>query len=433
MHDALRLLAALAPVALLQTTVAAQETEPEPLILEIHYDDLLDPSDPDYDEVLAFVRYPLGSGPVSMGYPAGKMPVFLTARGGNSNSLVSGQPVGSSITQSAVDAGFVDVFFNYPEVDSGEDYRVAADGVGLLVQWLRHYADDLNLRTDQMTLQARSFGTIVSYSVALGADRADPLSADPVRRESSRMNYFVPRYGPSTLNCFSSILGAWASSLNSLFFPGKTFGEASPEEIVEESANWWLLNPRRFDRAWTPPMFVVYRADHDDVCGEIDDVHSGLFGELMVESMDDFARATGDWVWRDRSRGYDNQLLPDPTGPILAWAIERVAEDFGGLYLAPPVGSPGGDVSLRVFQAEPNSPVTFFSGTVPGNFPITGCPLIQGELIDFVEVGTGVAQGNGLAEVTFPVSAAAVGQTIQFHAVDLSACESSNVYVHQWQ
>lgn len=411
----------------------AQGGGAQPVILEIYYDQLIAPTDPEIVEVLAYVQYPAGSGPVSMGYPAGPKPVFITARGGNSNNLVPGQPSESDISSLTTSTGFIDVVFNYPEVGTNEDYRVSADGVALLIQYLRHHAADLNVDPDRITVQARSFGTIVSYSVALCEDRADPTSIDPVRHESSRMDYFVPRFGPSTLTCFSQQLGSWASGLSAFFFPGKSFFAATPTEKLEESAIWWLLNPRRFARAWTPPMFVVYRNDHTDVCSGITDVHSGLFGELMLEAMDDFAAATADYGWRDRSGAFSNDIVQDPSGAIIGWAIERMADDFDGLFLSPPDGAAGGDVSLTVFGALPGNPVTFFSGQTPGTFPLPGCPNLQGQLTDFVEIATVSAGSNGLAQTTFPVSTAVIGQAGYFHAVDLVGCESSNVIAHLWQ
>ncbi|MEO0651003.1 MAG: hypothetical protein AAFZ65_10020 [Planctomycetota bacterium] len=428
--------AALALGSLALTPAASAQAsyfEDGKVVLEVIYDGTLAPSDPDYEEALAYIRYPVGTGPLSLGYPQAPLPAFLTSRGGNQNAQQLGQPGKSDITDLVNDSGLVDLVYNYPEVGPDEDYRVAAEGIARLIQYLRANALDLNLRPDAIVLQGRSFGTMTNNSVAFTHDRADPASGDPVLMQSSRPDYYIPRFGPSTLTCFTDQLGPWVSGLNAMYFPGKTFFEATEEERLEESAVWWLRNPKAYGRDRTPPIFVVYGSDHGDVCGAIDDVHSGLFGELLLEAIDDHARATGRYDWLAKCGAYSNENIANPNTAILTWTIGRMAADVGnGLWMTQPVGVPGESATLTVADGIPGNTVSFFSGTVPQKFPLPGCPGLEGELMDFVELGSSEVNSVGAASFTFPVTADSAGATVRYHAVDLTACETSNVVTHAW-
>jgi hypothetical protein len=354
------------------------------------------------------------------------------ARGGNTNTLVPGSPKGTNMADLLMGAGFVEVLFNYPIVDGDEDYRVAADGIGLLIQYLRANATELNIDPEQILLQARSFGVLNSYSVALCDDRADPDSPDPVRRESSRMDYFIPRFGPTTLLCFSDLPGPWSEGLNVTHFPGKVFEETTQEERIAESPTHWMLKPQLYGREWTPPMFVLRSSSYTEPCGEVDDVHSGIFGRLMLEAMDDFARESGDWVWRARCSDYDNDLPGTKEDAILAWIMERMAEDFGGLWLKNPSGVPGSTVTFEVHGAVPGNSIAFFEATESGSMVLPDCPGVAGDLGSPSALGTVVADASGVATLSVALPASAGSADIHYQAIDVAGCEVSNSVVQRW-
>ncbi len=169
------------------------------------------------------------------------------------------------------------------------------------------------------------------------------------------------------------------------------------------------------------------------MCGDVTDVHSGIFGDLMLESIEDYVEMTGDRAFGERSGSVDIAVTTDATAGIISWSVKRLAADFDGLWLAPPtgvVGPTGGDVTLNVFGAKPGANLSFYSGTVAGTFPMPGCPNLEGQISDFILLGTSAAQQGGLGTWTFPVDASAVGQTAIFHVVDFGNCVMSNVSVH---
>jgi len=418
---------------LLAVAGGALAAPPDPVQLQLNYDGSAVPGESGYEETLANLIYPVAKGPLSMGHPTERLPVMLSLRGGNTNNITSGTLTTDAMSSAAKNLGFIGVSFNYPVVGPGEDYHVSAVGVGLLVQYLRANQAELNVDPERIFAMGRSYGTVVGHAVCLQEDQRDPQSPDPVARESSRPDYWIPRFGPSSLTCFSDETGAWASILNVFYYPNKTFTAATPEERLAESAFWWLLNPQLFAREETPPICVVYDAAHPDICGEVIDVHSGIFGDVMLEAVEEFAKQTGRRDYRERCSSVDTGVYPDPVLGILLWAIERLAEDRDGLFLLPPVGelgATGGSIKLRVLGAEPSSLVTFFTGTQAGTFPMPGCAELQGQILDFIQLGESTASGSSVASITFNAQAGLVGQTALFHAVDFANCEMSNVSVH---
>ncbi len=404
---------------------------PAPLLVQINYDETKVPSDPDYGETIANLTYPLAKGPTTMGYPTEPLPVMLWFRGGNSNNLVAGVLSNTITTATVPELGMIGVDCNYPIVGPDEDYTAAVRGVGMLVQFLRTNAAALNVDPDRILTHGRSFGAVVGYGLAFREDYRDLSSPNVTLHASSRPNYWIARLTTSSLTCFTDNIGSWGSTLSTFFFPGKTFEQASEGEKLRESPYWWLLNPHLFQREFTPPVLIVHKKNHGHVCGQVNDVHSGLFGDIMLEAMTEYSRTTGDHQFLERSTSIDH--TSDPLPEILAWSVKRLADDYEGLHLVPPagaVGTTGGNVSLRTYGAVPGSTVTFYTGTQAGTFPLPGCPGVDGQITDFVELGTAVATPGGFATLTFAVSGASLGKQVLFHAVDFATCETSNVAVH---
>ncbi|HKX46037.1 MAG TPA: hypothetical protein VJP77_04995, partial [Planctomycetota bacterium] len=421
-------LGALAPSAAAQT--------PPPFQIQVQYDPFALPPDPTWGETIAQLTYPPGHGPVSQGYPVAPRPVFITLRGGNSNNLVPGVLSTPILNETIPNAfGFVSVLCNFPIIDPGEDYQEATDGARLLVQYLRENAPELNIDPERVFVQGRSFGAVVGYALALQHDAADPGAGHPQLAQSSRPDYYAARFGPSNLTCFSTQVGPWASTMSLFFFPGQAFEDSTPEQRLAESSTWWLLNPQLYGRTETPPMCIAYFVDHPDVCGETTDVHSGVFGEAMIEAVELYARQTNDPEYLAQLGTVDQSIFPDPLIGIVEWSVERLADTYQGLWLAPPSGSvsgPGATVTLNALSAEPGGTVSFYAGTQAGNFPIPGCPNMQGEIVDFTLVGTAVADSAGVATLVLPGNPALLGQDVLFHSVDFATCLSSNVVVHRW-
>ena len=435
--------ARLAPVALfgafgggpLLANPACLAQSADPFMQQIQYDTSKATSHPDYEETLANLLYPPNKGPVTAGYPTEPLPVLIMVRGGNQNSVGVGDLVYDDQTTSAAPFGFLGVRANMPVVENGEDYREAADGIARLIQHIRWRADELNADPDRILLVGRSFGCVVSYAVAYKHEYGDPAGG-PELSQSSRPNYLVARFGPSHLPCFGQDISSWAPTMGLFFFPGKAFEDATYAERLSESPTWWLRNPELFDRDRTPITCVVFQQAYTDDCATNNDVHSGLFGDLTLAALREVADQTGDRELATKAAAIDLDEFPNPSPAVTVWAVERMAEDGGGMHLSPPVGAIdpmlGGNVSLFAFGATPGAAVTLRRSKVAGSAPLAGCPGVNSGLAAPQVVATAVADSLGRAQFNFPVAGAEFGSVDQFQAVDAVHCEISQVAVHRY-
>ncbi len=409
--------------------------EANQLMLQIQYDSTKAASHPDYEETLANLLYPPNKGPVTAGYPVEPLPVLIMVRGGNQNSVGVGDLVYDDQTTSAAPFGFLGVRTNMPVVENGEDYKVAADAIARLIQHIRWRADELNADPDRILLVGRSFGCVVSYAVAYKQDYGDPAGG-PELSQSSRPNYLVARFGPSHLPCFGQDISSWAPTMGLFFFPGKAFEDATYAERLSESPTWWLRNPELFDRDRTPITCVVFQQAYTDDCATNNDVHSGLFGDLTLAALREVADQTGDRELATKAAAIDLDEFPNPSPAVTVWAVERMAEDGGGIHLSPPVGAIdpvlGGSISLFAFGATPGAAVTLERSKVAGSAPLAGCPLVSTGLATPQVVATVVADSLGRAQFIVPVAGAEFGSVDRFQAVDAVHCEISQVAVHRY-
>lgn len=427
------LLALATPVAWAQSSPPqAGGSVPDPVLFQIQYDAKL-PGHPLYSETLANVIYPIGKGPVDQGYPAEPLPVLVMVRGGNSNKFGVGELDIDNMIAQAPSMGAIGLSINMPILGSGDDYSKAAAGVKRLVQYLRHNAPNLNVDPDRVILIGRSLGLVVGYAVALQTDQQDLGSPDPVLHQSSRPNYYAPRFGPTALHCFDPTVGSWQQSLSILFFPGMAFEDSTEAERFNESPITWLMTPERYGREFTPPICINSFDPTSQPCGQVDDVHSGIFGRVSLQAIDDYARATDDWEWREKTGFIDISVTPAEIG-IVNWAIERLAEDFDGLYMVPPIGSvlDGAPLSLNVAGGVPGASLAFFIGTASASSPISGCPNLEGLIDNAVLLGSATADVAGIATWQLPADPGVLGQTVLLRAVDLVNCEASNVVTHRY-
>lgn len=384
-------------------------------------------------ETLANVAYPPAKGPLSHGYPPEALPVFLNVRGGNSNSLVPGVADQIESQTMMADLGMVALTFNLPTVEPGEDYRASLVGVQRMVQFLRANALEYNLDPARIVMHGRSMGTFLSYATCFKEDLADPASSDPVAQQSSRPDYLIARLGISSLMCFNLAPGPWSTTISSLVFPNASLADATPAERLAESPAWWLLNPGLFGRDFTPPIFVIYNSAHGDICGEVDDVHSGFLGEEMMRAIDAFADQSGDERFRSRSGSVDKVDWPEVEVPIAEWTILRLAADFGGLHASPPIGdltAAGGTLSLRAHGAEPGELIEFRSGPSFGPAAPVGCPDVEGSFANPVVLGSATAGADGVAQVDVAIDAGAVGGVLEYRAIAPARCAVSEFTTH---
>ncbi len=431
--------------ALLATTIACHSSAPTPIALQvapdpvkfqIQYDTDKPPGAANWVETVANLIYPPGKGPVSFGYPAGKLPVILMLRGGNSNFIDIGELEYDVQTEGAAPFGFLGITTNMPIVTNGKDYNVAGDAVARLIQYVRWQASDLNADPDRIILAGRSFGCVVAYSVAYRYDYKDLSSGKPELQFSSRPDYLVARFGPSHLPCFGEDISSWAPTMSLFFFPDKAFEDASYAERLSESPTWWLLNPELFGRTSTPITCVVFHQAYTDKCATNNDVHSGLFGDLMLSALRDYSDQTGDLEIAEKAFAIDLATLPEPSPLVTAWAVERMAEDGSGLWMTPPTGvvnpTTGGTIKLDIFGAKPGDAVDFYRSKTTGPAPLPGCPGVSSGLSNAQFLGQALANNQGRASLSYVVSGAELGTIDYLQAIEAGDCATSQVQVHRY-
>lgn len=405
---------------------------PASVLFQVQYEDKL-LGHPTYEETIANVIYPVGKGPVDQGYPAEPLPVLIMVRGGNSNKFGVGELDIDGMAGQGPSMGAIGVSANLPILGAGDDYHLAAAGVKRLIQYLRHNAANLNVDPDRVILVGRSLGLVVGYAVALQEDQQDLAASDPVTHQSSRPTYYAPRFGPAALHCFSTGVGSWETSMSILFFPGLAFQDVGFPEKWDDSPIHWLLTPEVYGRDYTPPLCIASFDASSQPCGQVDDVHSGVFGRISLQAMKDFARATDDWEWYEK-RGFVDISVITPEVGIVNWSLERLAEDFDGLYMVPPTGSvlDGAPLQVNCVGGVPGSSVSLFTGGTPASYPISGCPDLEGLIDNAALVGSSIADSEGLVTWQLPADPGLLGQTMLFRAVDLGQCEASNLVVHRY-
>jgi len=204
-------------------------------------------------------------------------------------------------------------------------------------------------------------------------------------------------------------------------------------EKWDDSPIHWLLTPERYGRDYTPPLCIASFDASSQPCGQVDDVHSGVFGRISLQAMEDYARATDDWEWYEK-RGFVDISITTAEVGIVNWSLQRLAEDFDGLYMVPPSGSvlDGAPLEVNCVGGVPGSSVSLFTGGAPASYPIGGCPDLEGLIDNAVLVGNSTVDGDGVVNWQMPADPGLLGQTMLFRAVDLGQCEASNLVVHRY-
>lgn len=263
------------------------------LAMKLNYNGSKSQADPDYLDTLGNFYYPLGKGPVTLGYAPEKLVIVLSLRGGNENEFNLASPLAPSpfLKLSILPHGWFGVEPNYPVFDTalGENYEKATAGIGLLVQFLRANSGWMNLDPDRLFSMGRSFGGIHSYSLAFRGDLADLESPDPVKHFSSRPNYILPKNSVTSLECMDPSL---IPEMSEEFLSASDPSTPIPQAMAENSAYYWLLHPELYGRETTPPMCLTYNFEESGICGEILNPHHGIFGVLMAHTLNEYSASS---------------------------------------------------------------------------------------------------------------------------------------------
>ena len=433
-------------------------------------------SSPLCSETALVVHYPDGVGPAGQGWAVDPRPVIIALRGGNSQADVPENFDTWFETHGFLDNGFVGIDTNYPIVDDlalaesgtpkplapkpsapklatparpqtaatltadlsggvvsvAEDYNAAVDGVARLIQYVRAHAVWLNVDPDRVFVFGRSFGGFMGYAVALREDRRDPLSLDPVERESSRPDCVIVFSAATAIECFGP--ETTFDSYVDAFLPVSTAPGATLAQQQADSPRWWMENPQVYGRTHTPPLFLGYNLEYTiGFCGTMVDPHDGLFGLMMWDSLNALVGQQ-----KDPALGVDSLLLDsgDFFGfnlamvEVLKWCLARLAPNPVAVFLIPEDGlvvAAGQATNLTAVGA--SGPFTsFYLGTEEGSIPFASCPLIAGSIGDPVLLDVVPVQPDGTATYALDIpSGVPPGSRFLVQTLDLSQCEISNL------
>jgi acetyl esterase/lipase len=184
------------------------------------------------------------------------------------------------------------------------DYRMTpsyqlpamTDDAARAVQFIRSRAAEWNIDPKRVVAMGGSAGAHLSAWVALHDELAEPTSADPVRRASSRLSAFVDLWGPVDLTRPNPVV------MRTLPLRGEDFANAfiaacgcSAEAYVSDSAARQRLraaSPLFLVSHDDPPALIVHQGpvvtdrNHPPVHDMINDPHSWEQGVLLADAME---------------------------------------------------------------------------------------------------------------------------------------------------
>ena len=167
----------------------------------------------------------------------------------------------------ALNAGFSVISINYrlaPEYP----HPAQVEDVTRAVQFVRSRAKEWNLDSDRFAAIGGSAGAHLAMWVGYHDDLADPPGADPVKRQSSRLQAVISCWGPSDLTLLDPFRIRPGQSENAILM---LLG-ISREQYFSKQARDILLHasPTSYISADDPPTLFLYGDGPDDPTGSHD-------------------------------------------------------------------------------------------------------------------------------------------------------------------
>ncbi|MFA6172179.1 MAG: alpha/beta hydrolase [Kiritimatiellales bacterium] len=178
------------------------------------------------------------------------------------------------------------------------DYRYSTDAIlpapvhdaARAVQFLRYKAAELNINPSRIALQGSSAGGCSALWILFHDDLADPLSSDPVLRESTRVQGAWGQSAQTSIDpvVLNSWIGELAASYPMIF---KAVGAGSYANMMANYAQYKPLldefSPVAHMDAGDPPLFLTYSADMTlPPATPAAAIHHGMFGVKLKEKAD---------------------------------------------------------------------------------------------------------------------------------------------------
>jgi hypothetical protein len=158
------------------------------------------------------------------------------------------------------------------------------------IQFARFNAKDWNLDKFKIAATGSSAGGLTSLWIGFHDDLADPKSADPVLRESTRLSSMAVFSAQTTL--IPEIVGprVGAATLKHSFYTGRLFG-LKPADMAAPKAQQMVkdASPLYHLTKDDPPVWAYYSVaakPQTDETTVSDAIHHPYFGVVMKEEMD---------------------------------------------------------------------------------------------------------------------------------------------------
>jgi len=218
--------------------------------------------------------------------PSGPVPVHVYFHGGG---FVGGDKAGFD-PRPFLQAGYAAVSGNYRFVDGTTTFGpTPMHDAARVIQTLRHRAGEWGLDPQRVSLSGSSAGAVISLWIGFHDDLADPMSADPVARHSTRVTCIAPINGPTNLDpvWIRSNLGGPPHAHPSM---PKLFGASETLQEPEFRARLAATNPWDFVSAEDPPVLLLYNGMPEALplpetvtSGHL--IHHPAFGEALVSRL----------------------------------------------------------------------------------------------------------------------------------------------------
>ena len=189
------------------------------------------------------------------------------------------------------------VSINYRLIDKRRDkdaaqYPAPMQDCARAVQFVRSQSEEWNIDPDRVALTGGSAGAVNCMWIAFHDDMADPTSADPIERLSTRVTCLVPEAGPTTFDpdLVLSRVGGPKGIHGSypLMFGVKTLAELKQPEIARQVKD---ASPLELVSSDDPPTYLNYPTplggtplpENTNVMVSI---HHAEFGAMIKEKLD---------------------------------------------------------------------------------------------------------------------------------------------------
>jgi len=199
------------------------------------------------------------------------------------------EKLSANILKRLLDSGIAVMAINYSLLPT-HVYPQAYLDCARAIQFARFNAKDWNLDKSKIGATGSSAGGLTSLWIGFHNDLADPKSADPVLRESTRLSAMAVFSAQTALE--PEIVGprVGAATLMHGFYTGKFFGLKTADmstpkvkELIKEASPLHHLTKD------DPPVWMIYTVAQKPQTDETtvsDAIHHPNFGVLLKEEMD---------------------------------------------------------------------------------------------------------------------------------------------------